>query len=872
MSSSLAFSSSGAFLNTKYKHRNTIEIPQHILPFKVHSSTGNVSTPDVLLSRENDHEPKSSCTLKQVAGQEETASLILDFRFAVAGIPVIRVATLQHTSLPVLLDLTYSEGFPGIERHGGDGPFPFSAGADTQRRNRFRIRGPGFYEAKHVQGSQRWMKITLASKQPCSISLSLAAFKPTTENTPLDQLPGYFACSDTQLTDLWGYGARTLQLNCIPARTVPPPWQVSEDMGILVDSQRCNAYGWGGGWGDYEVKFEGMVIEGGLCWGVRMQPIGGHLFVLNVDAGATSTTLELWFGLYNKPQKTLVPLLLESQELKNRKIEASKWYNIKCVCVGTEVYRVFIDGQLVGTFKTAASNAPKPESLSFGPQGFPQGSIGFGAGEDQICRFRNVTVKSANSDEILYTSGLNNPSVLGDFGINWNPLPYIFDGAKRDRYAWTADIITGGPALYYSTAGLEYIRGNIEASMMRSTARNGAAGLLPGGIPPGREFERSADDTMFKVLSASYSLYLILAVYDFWLYTGDDLLVSTYWEQMQGCLKFMEELANDDGLISVEGMAAMDYDYYNGQQAGVATKRNVLYVAVLRKCATMAQSAAIDDPKAAQIYLSQANRTAESINKHLFNPETGHYKITADRPTGFQQETNAWLLTTGIAPEPIQASLLQKLNALYTGTHNNSPTQFSQDTPNVPRTISPITSTFHILACLQAGDVSSAEHIFRTVWAPMCDVFSPHFTGTTWEFMNPDGTPFEDQFCSYAQLFSVGPTSILSRFVLGVEPVTPGYKTFLVAPRFKMDGVRWAAGRVPTPVGEPIVVRWELFGVGWRLWCKTPGGLNGVARVPEEVWVKRRSLKINEVEKDHEEQEIRVGGADGGEVDIEIYF
>ena len=93
-------------------------------------------------------------------------------------------------------------------------------------------------------------------------------------------------------------------------------------------------------------------------------------------------------------------------------------------------------------------------------------NFGFGAGEDQICRFRNLTVISATSNEILYTSGLNNPSVLGDFGVNWNQLPYIFDGAKRDRYAWTADIITGGPSLYYSTAGLEYIRGNIEASMM----------------------------------------------------------------------------------------------------------------------------------------------------------------------------------------------------------------------------------------------------------------------------------------------------------------------------------------------------------------------------------------------------------------------
>ena len=317
----------------------------------------------------------------------------------------------------------------------------------------------------------------------------------------------------------------------------------------------------------------------------------------------------------------------------------------------------------------------------------------------------------------------------------------------------------------------------------------------------------------------------------------------------------------------------MDYDYYNGRQSGVATKRNVLYVAALRKCATIARSEAIDGEEAAQAYLSQANRTSESINKHLFNHETGHYKITTDRPTGFQQETHSWLLDTGIAPESIQASLLQKLNALCTGTHNNSPTQFSSETPDVPRTISPITSTFHILVCLQARDVTSAERILRSVWGPMCDKTSPHFTGTTWEFMNPDGTPFEDQFCSYAQLFSVGPTAIMSKFVLGVEPVTPGYKTFLIAPRFEMDGVRWAEGRVPTPCGEPIIVRWEMFDEGWRLWCKTPGGLKGIVRVPSAVWASMKSLRVNGVvsDGDREGGEVRIGGA-GGEIDIEIRF
>jgi len=166
-----------------------------------------------------------------------------------------------------------------------------------------------------------------------------------------------------------------------------------------------------------------------------------------------------------------------------------------------------------------------------------------------VCRFRNVVVTSVPSGSILYSSSLSNNAVLADFGVGWNQIPFIFDGAKRDRYAWTADIITGGLSLYYSTAGSEFIRGNIEASMLRSLARFENPGLLPGGVPPGRAFERNPKDTMFNILNPSYSMYLIMVMFDHWLYTGEDDLIFRYWDRIVGCLAYIEELVNEDGLI-----------------------------------------------------------------------------------------------------------------------------------------------------------------------------------------------------------------------------------------------------------------------------------------------------------------------------------
>lgn len=183
----------------------------------------------------------------------------------------------------------------------------------------------------------------------------------------------------------------------------------------------------------------------------------------------------------------------------------------------------------------------------------PKGSVGLGAGADQICRFRNMLVRSVPSQQVLYTSGLNTPAVLSDFGVGWNQFPFIFDGAKRDRYPWTADIITGGKTLYYSTAGSEYVRGNIVASMLRCEASKATPGLLPGGAPPGTDFNRSGD-SMFTILSVNYSLYLILVIYDYWLFTGDDDLLQFCWNRVEGCLEYCKQRLNEDNLISVTGM------------------------------------------------------------------------------------------------------------------------------------------------------------------------------------------------------------------------------------------------------------------------------------------------------------------------------
>jgi hypothetical protein len=73
----------------------------------------------------------------------------------------------------------------------------------------------------------------------------------------------------------------------------------------------------------------------------------------------------------------------------------------------------------------------------------------------------------------------------------------------------------------------------------------------------------------------------------------------------------------------------------------------------------------------------------------------------------------------------------------------------------------------------------------------MIDPHNPSYTGTFWENYLPDGT-LQGGSISTSHGWSAGPTPALTSYVLGVQPVDPGFRTFTVSPHFGTLG--WAKG------------------------------------------------------------------------------
>jgi hypothetical protein len=64
----------------------------------------------------------------------------------------------------------------------------------------------------------------------------------------------------------------------------------------------------------------------------------------------------------------------------------------------------------------------------------------------------------------------------------------------------------------------------------------------------------------------------------------------------------------------------------------------------------------------------------------------------------------------------------------------------------------------------------------------------------------------------------------MTSYVLGVQPVDPGYATFTVTPHF--GSLSWADGAVPTRFG-PIFISWVKRAGSYSLTVRAPAGTTG---------------------------------------------
>jgi len=142
-----------------------------------------------------------------------------------------------------------------------------------------------------------------------------------------------------------------------------------------------------------------------------------------------------------------------------------------------------------------------------------------------------------------------NSSVPGDTVAPWswwlnftiaNSSVVLVDGAKRDRLIWPGDMRIITPSAFVSTNDLDSVANSVDNLF----SLQNSSGMLPyAGIPFKSQY------------SATYHLYNLIAVADYYRYTNNLSYVQNKWTAWKKGLNFSLNFIDDSGMMNVTSSA-----------------------------------------------------------------------------------------------------------------------------------------------------------------------------------------------------------------------------------------------------------------------------------------------------------------------------
>ena len=728
-----------------------------------------------------------------------TPTVVLDYGKDVGGIPFFTVSAASGS--PVL-QAGYSENAQYVSAT-GDGSVPWAEG-DGKRYDDYPVAGAGTITNQYVQGGERYEEITLTS--PGTVTLGSVGIGYLADRTQAASLPGWFDSSSSELNSIWYDSEYTDQLDSVPAQSLPSVWTATGgvlDAGGTGQGDNVGLLTGGSSWGNYTATFQTEVVDNQAGWVVRGQDENdGYVFILNdsTDTSGTPNTLQE-FDLHGGTYSPLGSVTLPSA------LTAGTWHTVSTTVSGSTL-TVSLDGKALTSLTDST---------------YGTGSVGFREYTGEEADFRNLTVTSS-AGATLYSNTLGSSAALSSF----SPLPgtnsyaSIVDGAKRDRAIWAGDMNVEIPSVFYSTDNAGYLKGSLQALGSYQLT----SGFVTGALPPQDPLGTTQQPGTTGTYSASYSIYFVLGLADYYLYSGDAAFVSQELPVLKGELAWNATQLDSNGLLVTDSSDNADWDFYDSGKNGEVTEYNLLYYKALLDGATLANAAG--DATDAAAYTNAAATLKSAINAHLYNGGNGLYYLSNADTGTVAQDANSLAVLYGVAPASDDATILAALKTdLWTTPYGPEPFSGS----GYSATVSPYVSGYELDARLADDDTADAEALLTTVWGHMISAGTAE-TGTMWENVSgSNGQPGLGSSTSLAHGWSTTPVSALSGGVLGVQPATAGYATWTVQPQ--PGDLSWAEGSVPTPHGA-IGVDWsgENGAYQFSMQVTAPSGPSGTIAVP----------------------------------------
>jgi hypothetical protein len=232
----------------------------------------------------------------------------------------------------------------------------------------------------------------------------------------------------------------------------------------------------------------------------------------------------------------------------------------------------------------------------------------------------------------------------------------------------------------------------------------------------------------------------------------------------------------------------VDWLPLGGPHFGASGKINLAFYDALQSMSQMSASIGIDDT-----FATRAENLRKSIISHLWNEEAGILRMTDTvSPSGICQDINAYSTILDISPSHSNTTKIL-------ASADQPPFAFQNlERWDKNKIISPYSCGFAAEALFVRSEGVKAVQLIEKVWGDMSNPANSNYSGGHWEAMDENGSPVHDD-TSLIHGWSTWPVFLLPKYLVGLEPLKPGWVKWKVQP--VLAGLESVDVHLSTPAG-----------------------------------------------------------------------
>ena len=355
---------------------------------------------------------------------------------------------------------------------------------------------------------------------------------------------------------------------------------------------------------------------------------------------------------------------------------------------------------------------------------------------------------------------------LCENGLRICMLDSYIDCPDREQAQWMFDGLIEGETNFFSFGDKDLFR-----RLIRQCAQNQTPeGLLYAVFPVEH----------FVLIIVDFNLHWLQAADRYYYYTKDKTILAEIFPVAEKNLAWFEKLAGKEKLLKNPEGLWLWLDWSTLKKSGTSARFNLQYMRTLQAMQRICKLTG----KNAAPYKKQEAAVKKALIRTFYDKKHGvwYENYNNGKLTQLSQHANALACLAGLPSGKGSLEILKQ--------------SFLKESKKKP--IASAGFSFYVLESLfKLKEETKALDLIKEGWGFMLK----HGATSTWE------TFFSLTRGTVCHGWSTHPIALLSKNVLGIKPVGPGWETFKFEPTKDLRITR-AKGSVPTPYGE-ITAEWQ---------------------------------------------------------------